>query len=298
MRKALPRAKFIGFTGTPLIDTKEKQMTKEVFGDYVSVYDFQRAVKDGATLPLFYENRGEKLEIVDEELNRRIEERIEAARSAGELDADQEEKLYRELARDYPILTSPTRLGKVAEDFVKHYHQRWKTGKAMVVCIDKITCVRMYDRIAAKWRETWEAMEARVATEEERFVLAGQPPDKLLQTQRAHVEWMKETEICVVVSPEQGEVDEFRKWGLEIEPHRKKMVDRKLELEFKKPENPFRVVIVCAMWLDGDPDPILVAVWLAKHCVRVLNVASSRDSKHPGLVHERATEFMRLVFGV
>ena len=106
------------------------------------------------------------------------------------------------------------------------------------------------------------------------------------------MEWLKATEICVVVSPEQGEVDEFRKWGLEIEPHRKKMVDRKLELEFKKPENPFRVVIVCAMWLDGDPDPILVAGWLANHRVRVLNVAGSCDSKHPGLVHERATEFM------
>ena len=269
MRKALPRAKFIGFTGTPLIDTKEKQMTREVFGDYVSVYDFQRAVKDEATLPLFYENRGEKLEIVDEEINRRIEERIEAARAAGELDAEQEEKLYRELARDYPILTSPTRLGKVAEDFVRHYHQRWRSvnnggGKAMMVCIDKITCVRMYDRITAKWRETWEAMETKVAAEEERFALAGKTPDKLLQTQRAHVEWMKETEICVVVSPEQGEVDEFRKWGLEIEPHRKKMVDRKLELEFKKPENPFRVVIVCAMWLTGYDVKCLATLYLDK----------------------------------
>ncbi len=269
MRKALPRAKFIGFTGTPLIDNAEKQMTKEVFGDYISIYDFQRAVADGATLPLFYENRGEKLEIVDEEVNKRIEERIEAARAAGELDAEQEEKLYRELARDYPILTSPTRLGKVAEDFVKHYHQRWRSfdnggGKAMMVCIDKITCVRMYDLVAKEWQETWQALEAKVVAEEEHFARAGKTPDKFLQNRRAQVEWMKSTELCVVVSQEQGEVDEFRKWGLDIVPHREKMVHRDLDLEFKKPEHPFRVAIVCAMWLTGYDVKCLATLYLDK----------------------------------
>ncbi|MFO1430792.1 MAG: HsdR family type I site-specific deoxyribonuclease [Candidatus Competibacteraceae bacterium] len=92
MRKALPKAKFIGFTGTPLIDNAEKQLTCEVFGDYVSIYDFQRAVADGATLPLFYENRGEKLRLVDPTLNERIRERIETVRREGELDEEQEEK--------------------------------------------------------------------------------------------------------------------------------------------------------------------------------------------------------------
>ncbi len=264
MRKALPNAKFIGFTGTPLIDNEEKQMTRKVFGDYVSIYDFQRAVADGATLPLFYENRGEKLAIVDEELNQRISERIEAAKAAGELDAEQEEKLYRELARDYPILTSPTRLDKVAYDFVRHYHQRWQTGKAMMVCIDKITCVKMYDRIATTWKATWEALEVKVAAEEKRFAKAGKTPDKFIQLRRAQVEWMKETEICVVVSPEQGEVAEFRKWDLDIVPHREKMVRRDLDLEFKKPENPFRVVIVCAMWLTGYDVKCLATLYLDK----------------------------------
>ena len=220
MRKAIPRAKFLGFTGTPLIDSTEKQMTREVFGEYVSIYDFQRAVADGATLPLFYENRGEKLKIVDEEINRRINERIEAARAAGELDAEQEEKLYRDLARDYPILTSPTRLDKVADDFVRHYHQRWQTGKAMMVCLDKITCVKMYDRITTTWKATWEALEIKVAVEEAIFIKTGKTPDRFTQIRRAQVEWMKETEICVVVSPEQGEVDEFHKWELDIVPHR------------------------------------------------------------------------------
>lgn len=264
MRKSMPRAKFLGFTGTPLIDNAEKQMTREVFGDYVSIYDFQRAVADKATLPLFYENRGEKLAIVDETINERITERIEAARAAGELDAEQEEKLYRELARDYPILTSPTRLDKVAVDFVKHYHQRWQTGKAMMVCLDKITCVKMYDRITANWKTTWEALEAKVVIEEERFTKAGKAPDMFTKIRRDQVEWMKETEICVVVSPEQGEVDEFRKWGLDIIPHKEKMVNRKLDLEFKKPEHPFRVVIVCAMWLTGYDVKCLATLYLDK----------------------------------
>ncbi len=264
MRKALPRAKFIGFTGTPLIDNAEKQMTKEVFGDYISIYDFQRAVADEATLPLFYENRGEKLEIIDPEINKRINDRIEAAKAAGDLDPEQEEKLYRDIARDYPILTSPTRLGKVAEDFVKHYHQRWQTGKAMMVCIDKITCVKMYDLITMEWQETWQALEAKVVAEEECFAKAGKTPDKFLQGHRAQVEWMKATEICVVISQEQGEVDEFRKWGLDIVPHREKMVHRDLDLEFKKPEHPFRVAIVCAMWLTGYDVKCLATLYLDK----------------------------------
>jgi hypothetical protein len=152
LRKALPNARFIGFTGTPLIDAAEQQLTRQVFGDYVSIYDFQRAVADGATLPLFYENRGEELKVVDPTVNERIEKRIDTARQTATLDdpwtEEKEEKLYRELARDYPVLTSPTRLDKVAQDFVDHYHQRWRVvdnggGKAMLVCLDKITCVAM-----------------------------------------------------------------------------------------------------------------------------------------------------------
>lgn len=130
MRKGLPNAKFLGFTGTPLIDAGEKQLTREVFGDYVSIYDFQRAVADGATLPLFYENAGEKLKIIDPKVSERIAQHIEAAKQAATLNDpwtdEKEEKLYRELARDYPILTSPTRLDKVAQDFVDHFHQRWR----------------------------------------------------------------------------------------------------------------------------------------------------------------------------
>jgi type I restriction enzyme, R subunit len=266
MRKGLPRAKFLGFTGTPLIDATEKQLTREVFGDYVSIYDFQRAVADGATLPLFYENRGEKLKMVDPKVGERIAQHIEAARQAATLDDpwtdEKEEKLYRELARDYPILTSPTRLDTVAQDFVEHFHRRWRVvenggGKALVVCLDKITCVKMHDLIMAKWQNKAAELEAAVATEEALFAAKGKAPTESLKQQREHVKWMKATECAVVVSQEQGEVGEFAKWRnfrnepLEITPHREKMVKRNLEKEFKKADNPFRIAIVCAMWLTA-----------------------------------------------
>jgi type I restriction enzyme, R subunit len=279
MRKGLPRAKFLGFTGTPLIDAGEKQLTRQVFGDYVSIYDFQRAVADGATLPLFYENRGEKLKIIDSTVSERIAQHIEAAKQSATLSDpwtdEKEEKLYRELARDYPILTSPTRLEKVAQDLVDHFHQRWRVvdtggGKAMAVCLDKITCVKMHDLIVAKWQEKSTQLETVVAAEEALFASKGKALPKLLQQRREQVEWMKATECCVVVSQEQGEVAEFAKWRnfrdepLNITPHREKMVKRNLEKEFKQAENPFRIAIVCAMWLTGFDVKCLATLYLDK----------------------------------
>jgi type I restriction enzyme R subunit len=279
MRKGLPRAKFLGFTGTPLIDTGEKQLTREVFGDYVSIYDFQRAVADGATLPLFYENAGEKLKIIDPTVSERITEHIEAAKQSATLDDpwtdEKEEKLYRELARDYPILTAPTRLDKVAQNFVDHFHQRWHVvenggGKALMVCLDKITCVKMHDLIKAKWQDKAAELEASVAAEEALFAAKGKAPSGLLKQRREHVEWMKATECCVVVSQEQGEVADFAKWKnfrdepLDITPHREKMVKRDLEKEFKKADHPFRIAIVCAMWLTGFDVKCLATLYLDK----------------------------------
>ncbi len=279
MRKGLPRAKFLGFTGTPLIDAGEKQLTREVFGDYVSIYDFQRAVADGATLPLFYENVGEKLKIIDPKVSERITAYIETARQAATLEDpwtdEKEEKLYRELARDYPILTAPTRLEKVAQHFVDHFHQRWRVvenggGKALVVCLDKVTCVKMHDLIMAKWQEKTAQLEADVVREEAMFAAKDKAPSGLLIQRREHIEWMKATECCVVVSQEQGEVAEFAKWRnfrdepLDIRPHREKMVKRDLEKEFKKADHPFRIAIVCAMWLTGFDVKCLATLYLDK----------------------------------
>lgn len=129
----VPKALFLAFTGTPLIAGEER--TKEVFGDYVSIYDFQQSVEDGATVPLFYENRTPELQLVNPDLNEDIYNLIEAA----ELDPEQEAKLERELSRQYHILTRDDRLDTVAQDIVRHFLGRGFVGKAMVVPIDKAT---------------------------------------------------------------------------------------------------------------------------------------------------------------
>jgi len=279
MRRGLPRAKFLGFTGTPLIETAEKQLTREVFGDYVSVYDFQRAVADGATLPLKYVNRGEKLQITDPSLSERIAAYIEEARQNATTEEpwtdEKEGKLYQKLEKEYVIFTSPTRLQQVAQDFVDHYSQRRhavKDGnsKALLVCMDKITCVRMYDLIAEKWQAKADELERFVLAEEALYTQKGKPFSSLLAQKRERLAWMRECEFSVVVSAEQGEVEAFRKWKnhkgepLDIAPHRARMKDRNLEKDFKKAEHPFRMAIVCAMWLTGFDVKSLATLYLDK----------------------------------
>jgi type I restriction enzyme R subunit len=118
MRNALPNAGFIGFTGTPLIKGEEER-TREVFGDYVSVYDFARSIEDGATVPLYYENRIPEVQLTNQDLNRDLEALLEAA----ELDEAQEKKLEREFGREYHIITREDRLEAIAKDW-------WRTSPA------------------------------------------------------------------------------------------------------------------------------------------------------------------------
>ena len=145
MRAALPKALFLAFTGTPLIAGEER--TKEVFGDYVSIYDFQQSVEDGATVPLFYENRTPELQLVNPTLNEDIYQLIEDA----ELNPDQEAKLERELGKQYHILTRDDRLETVAQDIVQHFLGRGFIGKAMAVFIDKATALKMHDKVKKHW---------------------------------------------------------------------------------------------------------------------------------------------------
>lgn len=259
MRKALPEAKFLGFTGTPLLSGDE--LTKEYFGEYISVYDFDRAVKDGATVPLYYESRGEKLGIVDAELNSKIQDKIDEF----DLSDDQEEKLRRALAKEYHVITSNERLDKIAKDIVNHYSTMWESGKAMLVCIDKVTCVRMYNLIDKYWKE-------KIKAEEQSLKNCIDEQDEA--EKRKHLNWLKETEYAVVVSEEQNEVSTFAKWGLDIKPHREKIKKgikrndqdkyRDLATDYKDPESPFRLAIVCAMWLTGFDVKSLSILYLDK----------------------------------
>src|SRR5499433_3982288 len=146
MRLALPNASFIGFTGTPLF--KYDHLTRRIFGGYVSRYDLKRSEEDQSTVRLVYENRGEKLGIARPDLNDRIATKIEEA----ELDPDQTALLEKLLGKDYEVMTADDRLDKLADDFVEHCSTRWETGKSMLVCIDKITCGRMLQRIEPRWK--------------------------------------------------------------------------------------------------------------------------------------------------
>ncbi|MGV8110321.1 type I restriction endonuclease subunit R [Methanospirillum sp.] len=267
MRNALPNASFIGFTGTPLF--KDDEITKRVFGDYVSTYDFQRAVEDGATVPLYYDARGEKLGISTTDLNDRILKKIEEISKSDEADFDDinvQQRIENELKRDYHIITAEKRLRQVAHDLVEHYSTGWESGKAMLVCIDKVTCVRMHKLLKKCWQNRIDLLtsEAKHTTDDQEELF-----------RKRQIAWMEETEMVVVISEEQNEVEKFRKWGLEeeIKEHRRliregftledgKRID--LESAFKKPEHPFRIAIVCAMWLTGFDVPSLSTLYLDK----------------------------------
>ncbi len=273
MRNALPNASYIGFTGTPLL--KDDEITSKVFGSYISTYDFQRAVEDKATVPLYYDARGEKLRFTDSGgdefsvadptgLNEKIADKL----AEFEIDdIDVQQRLERELKRDYHIVTSSSRLEQIAKDFVEHYAEGWESGKAMFVCIDKVTCVRMYDLISRYWQEHQVELIKRLNLD------FGSIDEQEMIFRERQLKWMQETTMAVVVSEEQGEVARFQQWGLDITDHRKLMKDGfkdaegeriGLEEAFKKDEHPFRVAIVCAMWLTGFDVPTLSTLYLDK----------------------------------
>lgn len=249
MMKLLPTAARIGFTGTPLLSSDN--ITARTFGGYVSIYDFKRAVEDGATVPLYYENRGEKiLDLHNPEITNRILDAIENA----DLDVDQQDKLESEFAKEIHLLTAEPRLRSIAKDFAGHYSDLWTSGKAMFVCLNKVTCVRMYNFVQEYWQAEIQNLKAKIksATQQE------------AQELERKLRWMQETEMAVVVSQEQNEIQTFRKWGLDIKPHREKMENRELDKEFKDSGNPLRVVFVCAMWLTGFDVKCLSCLYLDK----------------------------------
>ena len=272
MRLALPNAAFIGFTGTPLF--KHDELTKRIFGDYVSRYDFKRSEQDGATVKLVYENRGEKLGLARLDLN----DKIAAAVDAADLDPDQTALLERLLGKDYEVITADERLRKVAADFVEHCSTRWEAGKAMLVCVDKITCARMLMLVEPAWKAKAVAVRAEAGAKLDAMAVAPEgEPRQWLRAQRerllAKADWMDETLIEIVISEAQNEVADFKRWGFDIIPHRARLkqgfdtpdgqrVD--VETAFKNPQHRFRIAIVCAMWLTGFDVECLSTLYIDK----------------------------------
>lgn len=250
MRAALPNAAFIGFTGTPLI-AGEEERTREVFGDYVSIYDFAQSVADGATVPLYYESRLPELHLTNEQLGDEIARVIDDAN----LSDEEEDALARRFARQYQLITNDDRLEKVAADLVRHFSGRGYRGKAMFVAIDKATAIRMYDKVRRHWDKMLALETKRIAT------IADAVERAALQEQ---VDWLTKTDMAVVVSPSQNEIALMAKHGLDIERHRRRLVTEDLDEKFKAADDPLRLVFVCAMWITGFDVPTCSTVFLDK----------------------------------
>ncbi len=293
MRAALKNAMFLAFTGTPLIAGEER--TKDVFGDYVSIYDFQQSVEDGATVPLFYENRTPELQLTNPDLNEEIYDLIETA----ELDPEQEARLERELSRQYHIITRDDRLETVAKDIVRHFLGRGFVGKAMVVSIDKATALKMYDKV----RKYWDSERERVEKELARLFKVKERTTAVLedvQQLNGRLEVLKTTDMAVIVSPGQNEIPLMRKLGLEIETHRRRMNDEALDEKFKDTTDPLRLVFVCAMWLTGFDAPSCSTVYVDKpmrnHTLMQTIARANRvfPGKHSGVIVDYANVFASL----
>jgi len=271
MRLALPYASFIGFTGTPLF--KYDHLTRRIFGGYISRYDFNRSREDGSTVGLVYESRGEKLGLSRLDLNDSIAEAIENA----DLDDDQNALLEKLLGKNYEVFTADDRLEKLACDFVEHCSTRWESGKSMLVCIDKITCARMFQHIIPLWEAKVSLLKGGLRELEGELVGSdaekGAKLREELEKLRSRIAWMEETKIALVISEAQNEVRDFAKWGFDIVPHRVLLKQgfetpdgKKVDVEsaFKNPDHPFRIAIVCAMWLTGFDVECLSTLYIDK----------------------------------
>lgn len=170
------------------------------------------------------------------------------------LDDTQEAKLEREFLREYQLITREERLDKISEDIVDHYMNRGYMGKAMVVSIDKLTAVKMYYKVKEQWGKYIERLKDKLKT----------ASDVEANILKVKIRYMQETDMAVIVSSAQNEVDDFRKKGFDILPLRKRMQTENLDANFKKPEHPLRIVFVCAMWITGFDVQSLSTVYLDK----------------------------------
>ncbi|QIR36777.1 type I restriction endonuclease subunit R [Tolypothrix sp. PCC 7910] len=252
MRNALRNAAFIGFTGTPLM--LGEQETKKTFGDYISIYNFRQSIEDSATVPLYYENRIPELQLTNDALNEDMAEIIESAT----LDEEEEEKLARQCAREYQLITRDDRLEKIAQDIVSHLLGRGYQGKAMVVSIDRFTAVKMYNKVQHYWQQHLQQLKNQLAESN----ISEFERKKLSVT----IKYMAETDMAVVISQSQNEVEAFQQKQLDITPHRQRLVSESppLDEKFKDPSHPLRIIFVCAMWITGFDVPSCSTIYLDK----------------------------------
>jgi type I restriction enzyme, R subunit len=201
-------------------------------------------------LSVYYENRIPEIQLTNEALNDDLNKLIDNAM----LDPDQEKKLERDFSKLYQIVTRDDRLEKIAIDIVDHFMNRGFKGKAMVVAIDKATAVKMYDKVKHQWQVKLDLTKKQIPT------TTGDSLDLL----KEKIAFMENTDMAVVVSQAQNEIEDLKKKGADILPHRTRMVKEDLATKFKDPDDPFRIVFVCAMWMTGFDVPSCSTIYLDK----------------------------------
>ncbi len=254
MRRALPNANYIAFTGTPLLGSK--RLTNQWFGDYVSEYNFAQSVEDGSTVPLFYSRRVPEVGLENDFLDDDVVDIIEEEN----LNDDEVRVLENSTSRILEVIKREDRLDKIARDIAHHFPRRGFLGKGMVVSVDKFTAVKMYDLVQHYWAE-----EKKKITKERNQAQSQEDRDKLTSI----LDYMNKVDMAVVVSEEADEVEKFNKYGLDIASHRAKMNSitsegKDLEDRFKDPDDNLQLVFVCAMWLTGFDVPNLSTLYLDK----------------------------------
>lgn len=253
MRNSMPNASFMAFTGTPLLAGEGK--TQEVFGDYISIYNFADAVDDGATLPLYYENRVPEVNLNRDDIGNEIADILDQA----DLTDEQEARLESEFSKAYHIITRDDRLETIAKDLVEHYINRspfsdGRLGKAMVVSIDKATAIKMFDKVQKAWKDKLVSLKTQ----------AKYAKGSRLAKFHFQIEHMETIDMAVVVSGGQNDEARLSKKGLDYRFHRERYLNEKLDERFKDPEDSLRIVFVCAMWLTGFDAPSVSTLYLDK----------------------------------
>lgn len=254
MRAGLPNAQYLAFTATPLLGKDRK--TNEWFGDYVSEYNFTQSTDDGATVPIFYQKRVPEVLIQNEALSDEFYEILEDEN----LDEAQKAKLEEKYASDAEVIVRDDRLETIARDIVYHFPRRGYLGKGLVVSLDKFTAIKMYDKVQYHWKEAIKDLRRQISQ--------GLDPDEIARLTRM-LDFMRSTEMAVVISDEADEEKKFAEKGLNIKYHRDRMnrVDENghdIEYQFKDKNNPLRLVFVCAMWLTGFDVHTLSTLYLDK----------------------------------
>lgn len=293
MRKGLPNAQYIAFTGTPLLGAK--RLTNQWFGDYVSEYNFSDSIEDNATVPLYYVKRVPEVSLVNEDLF--SDDFLEILEDEN-LTEEEQKRLENHYAKELEVIKRDDRLDTIAKYIVKHFPNRGFRGKGMVVSVDKFTAVKMYDKVQRYWHDEIKELNKTIS----------QTRDDLERKRlKDTVDYMNSVEMAVVISTEGTEEEEkkFQKEGLTIKPHIQRLnyIDengKDIEDNFKDPEHPLQLVFVCAMWLTGFDAPSISTIYLDKpmksHTLMQTIARANRvfENKECGLIVDHINVFKHL----